>query len=64
MDAYYQVRGDDLEGISHFLETKLEYDDKYDFRKQVFNQVLNYYSINGMNAADFIYSDICNSIRV
>lgn len=64
MNAYYQVKGEDLEGIRHFLECQLNHDDKYGFRKQIFDQVLDYYSINGMSAADFIYQDICKSIRV
>ena len=62
IDAYYQVRGDDLEGIVYFLEKQLECDDKYNLRKQIFGQVLDYYNINGMLATDYIYNNICQSI--
>lgn len=60
MTAHYQVPGDHFEEIRAFLEhTVLEGDDpKAEIRKRVFDEELNYCSMNNTLAADLIYREI------
>ena len=62
MEAHYQVNGRDYAGIDNFICNQMELDEKKFIRRQIFHQVLDYYQVNRMNAADFIYKDICTAI--
>lgn len=60
----YKVMGNDWNGIKNFLEKDVFEDKKRDERLAFYSKYLDYKTINGMLASDFIYHDICKELKI